>query len=216
MLFIDRIAAGQKLASQLTVYANRSDVVVIGLARGGIPIAFAVASKLNLLWDILLVRKLGVPGNPELAMGAIASKNIRSIEQEIVADRNLSPAIIEKVVERETAELARREQLYFASDYLPLDVKELTVILVDDGLATGATMLAAIEAMQLRQPKSIVVAIPIGVKDVCEKLEKSVDRVICLATPQPFRAVSIWYDNFPQLTDEEVISFLLSRSTLKG
>jgi putative phosphoribosyl transferase len=216
MLFIDRIAAGQRLASQLNIYANRSDVVVIGLARGGIPVAFAVASKLNLLWDILLVRKLGVPGNPELAMGAIASKNIRSIEREIVADRNLSPAIIEEVVEREQAELARREKLYFASDYLPLDVKELTVILVDDGLATGATMLAAIEAMQLRQPKSIIVAIPIGVKEVCEKLEKSVDGVICLATPQPFRAVSIWYDNFPQLTDEEVISFLLSRSTLKG
>ncbi len=215
MLFRDRITAGHRLASQLSLYANKEDVLVVGLARGGIPVAFAVATQLNVIWDILLVRKLGVPNNPELAMGAVASGGILLVNQEIVTQHNLSPAIIEEIVTKERAELERRERIYLAKDRVLLDVRSFTVILVDDGLATGATMLTAIATMQERQAKAIIVAVPVGVREACQKLEALVDRVICLAMPVPFRAVSIWYDNFPQLTDEEVSSWLKRGKTKK-
>jgi putative phosphoribosyl transferase len=211
MLFSDRIAAGQKLASELNTYANRADVAVMGLARGGIPVAAAMADRLNISWDILIVRKLGVPDNPELAMGAIAFCDICLLNQAIVDEHDLSTATIQEVVARETAELTRREKIYFSDDYVRLDLKSSTVILVDDGLATGATMLAAIASMQQQQAKEIIVAVPIGVEEVCQRLAEVVDRVVCLAKPQPFQAVSIWYDNFPQLSDEEVISWLTQR-----
>lgn len=215
MLFRDRITAGHRLASQLSLYANKEDVLVVGLARGGIPVAFAVATQLNVIWDILLVRKLGVPNNPELAMGAVASGGILLVNQEIVTQHNLSPAIIEEIVTKERAELERRERIYLAKDRVLLDVRSFTVILVDDGLATGATMLTAIATMQERQAKAIIVAVPVGVREACQKLEALVDQVICLAMPVPFRAVSIWYDNFPQLTDEEVSSWLKRGKTKK-
>jgi putative phosphoribosyl transferase len=211
MLFSDRIAAGQKLADELSTYANRADIAVMGLARGGIPVAVMMATQLNVSWDILVVRKLGVPDNPELAMGAISFGGICLLNQAIVAEHNLSTAAIQEVIARETAELARREEIYFPDDYVRLDIKSSTVILVDDGLATGATMLAAIASMKRQQAKKIIVAVPVGVEEVSQKLEESVDRVVCLATPQPFQAVSIWYDKFPQLTDEEVISWLKQR-----
>lgn len=211
MLFSDRIAAGQKLASELNTYANRADVAVMGLARGGIPVAAAMADRLNVGWDILIVRKLGVPDNPELAMGAIAFGGICLLNEAIVAEHDLSTAAIQEVVARETAELVRREEIYFPDDYIRLDIKSSTVILVDDGLATGATMLAAIASMQEQQAKEIIVAVPIGVEEVCQRLAEVVDQVVCLAKPQPFQAVSIWYDKFPQLNDEEVILWLKKR-----
>ncbi|MBE9043180.1 phosphoribosyltransferase [Pleurocapsales cyanobacterium LEGE 10410] len=211
MLFQNRTDAGAKLASNLSDYANRSDVVVVGLPRGGVPVAFIVAEELNLSFNILMVRKLGMPGNRELAIGAIASGGIQLFNK-FAQQKDLSPKLIKQIVLQEQQELERRERIYLNNDRSLLDVESQTVIIVDDGLATGTTMLAAIEALQQQQPKQIVVAVPIGSKKTCEQLAQRVDRVVCLEHPEPFKAVGNWYQSFPQLSDREVCFWLTEAS----
>lgn len=205
--FRDRIDAGCQLASRLIHYANRPDVVVLALPRGGVPVGLEVAQKLNVAMDVFLVRKLGVPGREELAMGAIASGGIRVTNESVVRELNLSPGIIDQVAGTEERELARREQMYRDARPQP-ELRGRTVILVDDGLATGSTMRAAIAAARTRKPARIVVAVPIAAPAVCAELEVEVDEVICAETADPFIAVGYWYDDFTPITDEEVRDLL--------
>lgn len=211
MLFRDRTAAGKQLAQALTAYANRPNVVVWGLPRGGVPVAFEVAKALNAPLDVFLVRKLGVPGHEELAMGAIASGGVRVLNEDVVRSLHLSETTIDQVAAKEQQELERREHLYRDDRPTP-DVREHTVILVDDGLATGATMRAALRALRQHQPTCIVVAVPISSSETCHEFEAEVDEIICAQTPRPFHSVGFWYDNFSQTTDEEVRD-LLQRSS---
>jgi putative phosphoribosyl transferase len=211
MLFRDRTAAGKQLAEALTAYANRPNVVVWGLPKGGVPVAFEVAKALNAPLDVFLVRKLGVPGQEELAMGAIASGGVRVLNEDVVRSLHISEATIDKVAAKEQQELERREHLY-RDDCPTPDVHEHTVILVDDGLATGATMRAALRALRQHQPTRIVVAVPISSSETCREFEAEVDEIICAQTPRPFHSVGFWYDNFSQTTDEEVRD-LLQRSS---
>ncbi|HEY9638280.1 MAG TPA: phosphoribosyltransferase [Coleofasciculaceae cyanobacterium] len=207
MLFKDRTAAGQRLAAELATYANRPDVLILGLPRGGVPVAFEVAKALKAPLDVFLVRKLGVPGQEELAMGALASGGIRVLNEEIVAELGLSEATISQVAEKEQQELERRERLY--RDDLPApELHGRTVILVDDGLATGATMRAAIKALQQQQPARLVVGVPVSSPETCRELGVEVDEIVCVETPRPFYSVGSWYDNFSQTTDEEVRDLL--------
>lgn len=216
MKFKDRTEAGQVLARKLAAYANHADVVVLALPRGGVPVAFEVATALNVPLDVFLVRKLGVPGQSELAMGAIASGGVRVLNQDIVRSLRLSDAVIDKVAAQEQQELERRERLYRDDRPIPL-LHERTVIVVDDGLATGATMRAAIEAIGQQQPARIVVAVPISSLETCRDLAAQVDEIICLETPQPFCSVGLWYENFPQTTDEEVRNLLkLAQTTFSA
>lgn len=210
MRFRDRTTAGQQLAKELTAYANRPNVVVLGLPRGGVPVAFEVAKALNAPLNVFVVRKLGVPGQEELAMGAIASGGVRVLNEDVVQSLHISEAIIDQVAAKEQQELERREYLYRDNCPTP-DVREHTVILVDDGLATGATMRAALRSLRQYQPTRIVVAVPISSSETCREFEAEVDEIICAETPCPFHSVSFWYDNFSQTTDEEVRD-LLKRS----
>jgi len=203
MLFRDRIEAGQKLAKKLGTYANRPDVVVLGLPRGGVPIAFEIARVLNAPLDVFLVRKLGVPGHEELAMGAIASGGVRILNEDVVQPLRLSEEVINKVAAQEQQELERREQAY-RGNLPPLDVRDRTVILVDDGLATGATMHAAAVALRQQQPQQIIAAVPVAAPETCDQFKVEVDEIICAETPRPFYAVDLWYEQFSQTTDEEV------------
>jgi predicted phosphoribosyltransferase len=205
--FRNRTDAGRRLAEKLAAYANRPDVLVLALPRGGVPVAFEVARALSALLDVFLVRKLGVPGYEELAMGAVATGGSRVLNDEIVRGLGISEHEIDAVVAREVQELARRERLYRA-DPRPPDAAGRTVILVDDGLATGATMRAAVEALRRQQPARIVVAVPTASPDTCEALKAEADEVICAMTPEPFFAVGHWYDDFTQTTDEEVRDLL--------
>ncbi|OUL17466.1 phosphoribosyltransferase [Nostoc sp. 106C] len=207
MLFQDRTSAGQLLAQDLATYANRPDVLVLALPRGGVPIAFEIAKALNVVLDVLLVRKLGVPSQQELAMGAIASGDVQIVNQDIVRDFNLSEQTIAKVATQEFQELKRREQLYRGNRPFP-ELQGKTVILVDDGLATGATMLAAIIAVQKQQPARIVVAVPVAASPAYEQLADKVDEMVCLSTPTPFYSVGQWYERFGQTTDDEVRDLL--------
>lgn len=211
MLFQDRTAAGKVLAGRLARYANRSDVVVLGLPRGGVPVAYEVAKALNAPLDIFLVRKLGVPGHEELAMGAIASGGVKVLNPDIVRSYKLFDAVIHKVTIREQRELERREKLYRGSRAAP-NLKSCTVILVDDGLATGATMRAAVLALREHQPARIVIAVPVASPDICAEFESQVDEVICADTPRHFFSVGAWYGDFKQVTDDEVKE-LLSQAT---
>ena len=210
MLFRDRTEAGQKLAQKLKPYANRQDLLVLGLPRGGVPIAFEVAIGLNAPLDVLLVRKLGVPGREECAMGAIASSGVQILNQEIINRRQISRAAIASVASREQRELERRESAY-RSDCTSMNMCDRTVILVDDGMATGATMQAAILAVKQQQPKQIIVAVPIAAPEIYNKLQTEVDKIICVKIPEQFYSVSFWYQNFSQTTDAEV-SLLLDRA----
>ena len=212
MKFKDRTEAGQVLARKLAAYANYADVVVLALPRGGVPVAFEIATALNLPLDVFLVRKLGVPGQNELAMGAIASTGVRVLNQDIVRSLRLSDAVIDKVAAQEQQELERRERLYRDDRPIP-QLHERTVIIVDDGLATGATMRAAIEALRQQQPARIVVAVPISSPETCRDLAVEVDEIICVETPQPFCSVGLWYEDFPQTTDEEVCALLKQAQT---
>lgn len=212
MKFKDRTEAGQVLARKLAAYANHEDVVVLALPRGGVPVAFEIATALNVPLDVFLVRKLGVPGQSELAMGAIANGGVRVLNQDIVRSLRLSDAVIDKVAAQEQQELERRERLYRDDRPLPL-LHERTVIIVDDGLATGATMRAAIEAIRQQQPARIVVAVPISSPETCRDLAVEVDEIICVETPQPFCSVGLWYEDFPQTTDEEVRNLLKQAQT---
>lgn len=212
MKFKDRTEAGQVLARKLAAYANHEDVIVLALPRGGVPVAFEIATALNVPLDVFLVRKLGVPGQSELAMGAIANGGVRVLNQDIVRSLRLSDAVIDKVAAQEQQELERRERLYRDDRPLPL-LHERTVIIVDDGLATGATMRAAIEAIRQQQPARIVVAVPISSPETCRDLAVEVDEIICVETPQPFCSVGLWYEDFPQTTDEEVRALLKQAQT---
>jgi len=206
-LFRDRKEAGQLLAAKLAAYANRPDVLVLALPRGGVPVAYEVARALKAPLDVFIVRKLGLPGHEEFAMGAVATGGVRVLNDEIVRALRIPEYLIDKVVAKEEQELARREHLY-RGNRPPPDVRGRTVILVDDGLATGATMLAAIKALQQQQPARIVVAVPTAAPETCEQLRAEVDDVICAITPQPFHAVGLWYQDFSQTTDEEVRNLL--------
>jgi len=205
--FEDRRDAGRQLAQELAAYADRADVIILGLPRGGVPVAYEVAMALNAPLDIVIVRKLGVPGHEELAFGAIASGNVRVLNEEIVWRFNITNAAINAVARREVLELERRERAYRGDRPAP-QVRDRAVILVDDGLATGASMRAAVAGVRAKRPARIVVAVPAAASETCEAFESEVDEIVCAITPEPFYGVSRWYQNFSQTTDEEVRTFL--------
>lgn len=211
ILFQDRAEAGRQLAQKLIDYQGRSDMVVLGLPRGGVPVAFAVAQALHAPLDIFLVRKLGLPGHEELAMGAIASGGVRILNKEVIDALRIPGEIIDAVSAREQQELARREQEYRDDQPWPA-LRQQIVILVDDGLATGASMAAAVAALRAHAPAHIVVAVPVAAAESCELFAHRVDRVVCLETPDPFFGVGLWYGDFAQVRDEEVRE-LLARAT---
>lgn len=210
--FVDRTEAGQLLAIALKAYAKRADVIVLGLPRGGIPVAFEVAKALHLPLDICLVRKLGVPGHKELAMGAIASDGVRVLNYDIVSSLGISSHKIDEIAAKELRELQRRDRVYRGDRPSP-NLKDRTVILVDDGIATGASMRAAIAVLREEQPQSIIVAIPVAPSSICDELRAEVDKIVCLMTPEPFYAIGLWYDYFTQTTDEEVRKLLAEQAT---
>jgi putative phosphoribosyl transferase len=203
MRFQNRTDAGSYLAPLLSEYANRPDVLVLALPRGGVPVAFEVAKALDAELDIFLVRKLGLPGHEELAMGAIASGGMRVMNDQVMEMVRIPAHLIEAVAEREGRELERREREYRGDRPFP-DVAGKIVILVDDGLATGSTMRAAARALRQRGPERIVVAVPVAARETCDSIRGEVDEVVCAATPEPFSAVGLWYEDFSQTTDEEV------------
>ena len=208
--FADRRGAGDALAARLHEFTGRSDVVVLALPRGGVPVGHQVALRLGVELDVFVVRKLGLPGHPEFAMGAVASGGVRVLNEEVVARYRVPPAAIEAVARQERAEIERREQAY--RDGRPLSpVEGRTVILVDDGLATGSTMRAAVLAVRRLGPGRVVVAVPVGSWQACRDLREVADDVVCPFTPEPFEAVGLWYQDFAQTTDEEVRQ-LLSRA----
>jgi putative phosphoribosyl transferase len=201
--FRDRAEAGRFLSERLASYAGRADVVVLALPRGGVPVAREVARALGAPLDVFLVRKLGYPGQPELAMGAIASGGTRVLNEQLVRELRLRDELIERVTTQELEELARREVAY-RGDRPPLDLADRTVVLVDDGLATGATMRAAIAAVRRRGPRSIVVAVPTAPPHALEELSRDADDVVVVIAPDPFQAVGLWYEDFRELSDDDV------------
>jgi predicted phosphoribosyltransferase len=204
----DRSEAGQVLARKLAHYAGRPDVLVLALPRGGVPVAFEVAKALHAPLDVFLVRKLGVPGHEELAMGAIATGGVRVINEDVVRMLHIPDAVIDAVAAREQQELQRREHLY-RDDLPPPNVKGKTVILIDDGLATGSTMRAAVMALRKQHPARIVVAVPVAAPSTCSELQAEVDEIICAQTPEPFYGVGFWYEDFSQISDKEVHDLLV-------
>lgn len=207
MIFQDRSEAGEHLATQLAKFANRDDVLVLALPRGGVPVAYEVAKALQAPLDIYLVRKLGVPGHEELAMGAIATGGVRVLNDDVVKYLRIPKSVIDLVAETELQELERREREYRGDRPEP-DVRGKTVILVDDGLATGSTMRAAAEALRQQQPARIVVAVPVSAPQTCDEYRMGVDEIVCAATPEPFYGVGQWYIDFSQTTDDEVRELL--------
>ena len=206
--FKNRAEAGRFLSEKLAKYANDPKVIVLALPRGGLPVAFEVAQALKAPLDIFLVRKLGVPGYDELAMGAIATGGTRILNQRVLDYLDISDQTIEMVAAREQRELQRRERLY-RGDKPPLNVRGRTVIIVDDGIATGSTMRAAVQALLKQQPDKIVVAAPVGVRDTCDSFVDEVDTMcVCAITPEPFDGVGLWYRDFDQTSDEEVRQLL--------
>ena len=203
----NRSEAGRLLAQELAHYKSKADVVVLGLTRGGIPVAAEVASALHAPLDAIVVRKLGVPFQPELAMGAIAGDDTQVLDKRLVHALDLTNQDVEEVITRERAELERRERLYRGGRAL-LDLRERTAILVDDGLATGSTMLAAVAFARKRLAKRIVMAVPVASVEALEKLREKVDECVCPATPDPFFAVGDWYGNFLPTEDAEVLKLL--------
>ena len=206
MLFRDRRDAGRFLARRLKRYAGRSDVLVLALPRGGVPVAYEVAKELRAPLDLFLVRKLGMPGHEEYAMGAIALGGVRVLNDRIV-NEGIPADVIDRVTRQELQELGRRERAY-RGNRPPPEIRGRTVMLVDDGLATGSTMRAAAAALRRLGPKKIVVAVPVAAPETCDELRTEVDEIVCGETPQPFQAVGLWYDDFSQTTDEEVRDLL--------
>jgi predicted phosphoribosyltransferase len=202
----DRRDAGRRLAAALLPYANRRDVIVLALPRGGVPVGFEVAARLGAPLDVFIVRKLGLPGREELAMGALASGGVRVLDDDLIRLAGVSVDEVERITEAEQAELDRRERRY-------PPVRDKTVILVDDGLATGASMRAAVAALRMEGPARIVVAVPVAAAETCAAFESIADDVVCPVTPESFQAVGLWYDDFSQTTDDEVRE-LLARSHL--
>ncbi|MBZ5644891.1 MAG: phosphoribosyltransferase [Acidobacteriia bacterium] len=207
MIFANRTEAGQKLALRLKQYANRDDVIVLGAPRGGVPIAFEIAAELRAPLDVFMLRKLGVPGREEFAFGAIASGGVRILDRDTVEGLGLTKAVIERVTATEEQELDRRERAY-RGGRSPLDVAGRIVILVDDGIATGASMRAAIRALRQMNPARIVIAVPVAPADTCNRLQSQVDELVCLEMPEPFFGVGQFYDDFSQVSDDEVRDLL--------
>ncbi|MDB6041095.1 MAG: putative phosphoribosyltransferase [Verrucomicrobiales bacterium] len=206
----NRRDAGKALARHLSAYQDAPDAIVLALPRGGVPVAYEVAERLHLPLDLFMVRKLGVPLFEELAMGAIASGGVRILNEEVINRLRITPQIIDAATEEQQDELRRREFRY-RGDRPPLDLDGKRVILIDDGLATGSSMRAAIQALRLLNPEEITVAVPVGCLEICEQLQKEVGEVICAKTPEPFQAVGQWYADFGQTNDAEVTE-LFNRS----
>jgi putative phosphoribosyl transferase len=213
-VFADRIDAGQRLGANLREFVGQecagAETVVLALPRGGVPVGYQVAKALGCSLDVFVVRKLGAPQQPELAMGAIASGGVRVLNEEVVRGLHITPEQLADTAERETRELERREHAY-RGDRPPLDVKDKCVLLVDDGVATGYTMRAAVAALRQRAPKKIIIAAPVAAKDTCVDLKRHADAVLCLMTPYDFAAVGQWYRHFDQTSDDEV-RLLLERA----
>jgi putative phosphoribosyl transferase len=205
--FPNRMEAGRQLAQKLKQYAGRDDVIVLGLPRGGVPVANEVANQLHAPLDVFIVRKLGVPGVEELAAGAIASGGVRVLNEDVMRAIPNADQAIEALTARETAELQRREQIYREGRPAP-ELRDRIAILVDDGLATGATMRAAVKALRQRGAAKIVVGVPVGPPDTCHEIEEQADETICLSTPEFFQAVGQYYDDFSQTTDDDVRELL--------
>src|SRR5260370_32639436 len=207
MRFQDRADGGRRLAEKLMAYAGRPDVLVLALPRGGVRVAYEVALALHAPLDVFLVRKLGVPSQAELAMGAIATGGVRVLNEEVIQALGIPEDVIEEVTAEEQQELARRERLY-RGDNPPPDLRGRTVILIDDGLATGSTMRAAVAAARKQQPARVVVAVPVAARSTYEELQAEVDEIVCVFTPEPFHAVGLWYETFSQTTHEEIQELL--------
>jgi putative phosphoribosyl transferase len=207
MRFRNRSEAGRLLARALERYKDQLDVLVLALPRGGVPVAYEVATNLNAPLDVFIVRKLGVPGHEELAMGAIASGGIRALNTAVIKQLNIPRSAIEAVAAHEQQELERRERLY-RGQKASLNIQDRTIILVDDGLATGSTMKAAVAALRQQNPRKIIVAVPTAPAETCNELQDEADEVICAVTPEPFYAVGQWYENFEQTTDAEVTELI--------
>jgi putative phosphoribosyl transferase len=205
--FRDRSDAGRQLAGRLEEYGDNAGTIVLALPRGGVPVGAEIARELGAPLDVFVVRKLGVPGHEELAMGALATGGARVLNREVVARIGISPEQLERVTAREREEVVRRERLYRGDQPAP-DLRGRIVIVVDDGLATGATMRAAVAALRQQDPERIVVAVPTGSADTCDDLRAHADDVVCLVSPDPFLAVGFWYDDFGQVSDDEVRSLL--------
>ncbi len=205
--FLNRREAGSELAHQLLQYADRSDVIILALPRGGVPVAYEVSLALKAPLDVLIVRKLGLPGREELAIGAIASGGIQILNQDIVHALGIDQGVINSVLQQELQELARREQIYRGNRPAP-EIKDHTVIIIDDGLATGASMRAAVRAARTQSPARIVVAVPAAAPQAIDLLQPEVDEIIYVIAPDPFDGVGRWYEDFSQTTDEEVSSLL--------
>lgn len=214
MIFRDRTEAGRRLARELARYANRADVVVLGLPRGGIPVAYEVARALEAPLDVFVVRKLGLPGQEELAVGAIASGGVRVVNEKLLKHLRVPAGVLDKIAAREERELMRREGAY-RGGRTPVPITGRIAILVDDGLATGASMRAAAAALRRLGPARIIVAVPVGAAETCAEFGALADQVVCAETPEPFWAVGNWYDDFSQTTDDEV-SELLERARSDG
>jgi predicted phosphoribosyltransferase len=207
MRYRDRYEAGRRLALALQSFEGRADVTVLALPRGGVPVGYEVARALGVPLDVFIVRKLGLPGQREFAMGAIASGGVTLLDQQLIAQLRVSRAAVDDVVAAERAELARRERLYRGSRP-PLDLRDRTVILVDDGLATGSSMMAAIAAVREQDPASIIVASPVGSREACQAIAALTDGCLCATIPEPFHAVGLWYEDFGDTSDEEVRTLL--------
>jgi len=205
--FRNRYEAGRQLAGMLARYAHRPEVLILALPRGGVPVAYEVAHALGVPLDVLLVRKLGVPGHEELAMGAVASGGVRVLDSDVIRAGHVTPEAVAAVTASEQQELARREARYREGRPFP-EIANRTVILVDDGLATGATMRAAILALRQQHPAHLVVAVPVAPPPTCEELRSIADEVVCAVTPDPFYAVGMWYEDFDQTSDDEVQALL--------
>lgn len=201
--FRNRADAGQRLAAMLHTYADRSDVLVLGLPRGGVPVAYEIAEALNAPLDVFVVRKIGVPGHEELALGAIATGGVRVFNEDVRYALRAPEAVIDELTAREQRELERRERVY-RGDHPALSPTGKIAILVDDGLATGASMRAAIAALRQQNPGKIIVAVPTAAPQVCDEFRHEVDEIVCAITPEPFMAVGLWYQDFTQTSDQEV------------
>lgn len=213
--FTNRTEAGKLLADALSGYAGRRDILILALPRGGVPVAYEVANALSAPMDLWLVRKLGVPGQEELALGALAGKNIRVLNYDIIDLLNIDETIIDTIVAREQTELERRNRLYRQGKPPPA-IEGKTIIIIDDGLATGATMRVAISSLRQAGAAWIIAAVPVGAVSPCGKIEEEADELICLHTPEPFYGVGQWYNDFSQTSDDEVLALLNNAATNPG